>query len=147
MIKVFNRSHYEDVLIQWVHGWIDDKKRDLRIGSINAMEQLWQYDAHTTIVKFYMHISPEEQLKQLTERIEEPKKFWKHQDGDWEERKSWDKYREAYEYVINKSEVEWTILPCDQEWYRDYIAAKTIVDALEKLQLAFPPLVSEKFKK
>lgn len=147
MIKVFNRSHYEDILIQWVHGWIDDKKRDLRMNSINAFEELLQYDAKTTIIKFYMHISPEEQLKQLTERVEDPKKYWKHNDGDWEERKLWDKYRDAYEYAINKSAVEWTILPCDQEWYRDYIAAKTVCETLENMKLTLPPLVSELFKK
>jgi PPK2 family polyphosphate:nucleotide phosphotransferase len=147
MVKVFNRSHYEDILIQWVHGWIDDKKRDLRMNSINAFEELLQYDAKTTIIKFYMHISPEEQLKQLTERIEDPKKYWKHNDGDWEERKLWDKYRDAYEYAINKSTVEWTLLPCDQEWYRDYVAAKTVCETLENMKLALPPLVSELFKK
>ena len=86
-VKVFNRSHYEDILIQWVHGWIDDKKRDLRMDAINSFEQLLQFDAHTTIIKFYMHISFDEQLKQLTQRIEDPKKYWKHNDGDWEERK------------------------------------------------------------
>lgn len=147
MVKVFNRSHYEDILIQWVHGWIDDKKRDLRMASINAFEQLLQYDAKTTIIKFYMHISPEEQLKQLTERVEDPKKYWKHNDGDWEERKLWDKYRDAYEYAINNSAVEWTILPCDQEWYRDYVAAKTVCETLENMKLTLPPLVSELFKK
>lgn len=146
-VKVFNRSHYEDILIQWVHGWIDDKKRERRMASINAFEELLQYDAKTTIVKFYMHISPEEQLKQLTERVEDTKKYWKHNDGDWEERKLWDKYREAYEYVLNESKIEWTILPCDQEWYRDYVAAKTVCEVLENMKMSLPPLVSELFKK
>ncbi len=147
MVKVFNRSHYEDILIQWVHEWIDDKKRDRRMASINAFEELLQYDANTTIVKFYMHISYEEQLKQLTERIEDPKKYWKHSDGDWEERKLWEKYREAYEYVIHKSSIPWTVLPCDQSWYRDYFAAKTVCEALENMKMTLPPLVTELFKK
>ena len=147
MVKVFNRSHYEDILIQWVHGWIDDKKRDRRMASINMFEELLQEDANTTVVKFYMHISQDEQLKQLTERVEDPKKYWKHNDGDWEERKLWDKYRDAYEYAINQSTIPWTVLPCDQNWYRDYVAAKTVCEALENMKMTLPPLVTELFKK
>lgn len=147
MIKVFNRSHYEDILIQHVHEWIDDKKRDMRMQSINVFEDLLQYDSNTTIVKFYMHMSEEEQLKQLTERIEDPKKYWKHRDADWEERKLWDKYREAYDYVLNNSTTPWTILPCDQEWYRNYIAAKTVCEALQQMKMKLPPLESDLFKK
>jgi PPK2 family polyphosphate:nucleotide phosphotransferase len=147
MIKVFNRSHYEDILIQYVHNWIDDDKRDFRMKSINAFEELLQNDGNTTIIKFYMHISQEEQLKQLTERVEEPKKYWKHSDQDWEERKLWDKYRDAYEYCLNESTIPWTILPCDQEWYRNYIAAKTVCEKLESLKMKLPPLNSELFKK
>lgn len=147
MVKVFNRSHYEDILIQWVHGWIDDEKRERRMANINSFEELLQDDTNTTVVKFYMHISYDEQLKQLTERIEDPKKYWKHSDGDWEERKFWDKYREAYEYAINKSSIPWTVLPCDQDWYRDYIAAKTVCEALENMKMTLPPLVTELFKK
>ena len=147
MIKVFNRSHYEDILIQYVHGWIDDEKREKRMKSINKFEETLQYDANTSIIKFYMHISQEEQLKQLNERIEEPKKQWKHSDQDWEERKLWDKYRDAYEFAINESSIPWTILPCDQEWYRNYIAAKTVYETLDKLKMKMPALDSLLFKK
>ena len=147
MIHVFNRSHYEDILIQYVHSWIDDEKRERRMKSINAFEETLQNDGNTTIIKFFMYMSPEEQLKQLTERIDEPKKYWKHNDGDWEERKLWDKYMKAYEYAINSSSIPWTILPCDQEWYRNYVAAKTIYDTLESLKMKLPPLTSVLFKK
>lgn len=147
MIHVFNRSHYEDILIQYVRGWIDDEKRERRMKSINVFEETLQYDANTTIIKFFMYMSEEEQLKQLTERIEEPKKYWKHSDGDWEERKLWDKYMKAYEYILNSSVIPWTILPCDQEWYRNYVAAKTICDKLESLKMKLPDLTSELFKK
>ncbi len=147
MIKVFNRSHYEDILIQYVHGWINDEKRSLRMKSINAFEELLQYDNNTIIFKFYMHMSPEEQLKQLQERIDEPKKYWKHNDGDWEERKHWEEYMAAYEYVINNSSIPWTVLPCDNEWYRNYVAAKTIYEKLESLKMKLPPLTSSLFKK
>ncbi len=145
IIQVFNRSYYEDILIHWVHGWIDDARRDARIKHINAFENLLIEEANTTIVKFYMHISFEEQEKQLTERVEEAHKFWKHNDGDWEERKLWDKYRSAYEFALNKSELAWTILPCDQEWYRDYVAAKTILDTLKHMNPQFPALKSSLF--
>jgi PPK2 family polyphosphate:nucleotide phosphotransferase len=145
MVKIFNRSHYEDILIQYVHGWIDDKKREKRMASINAFEEMLQYDANTVIVKFYMHMSQDEQQKQLMERVEDPKKYWKHSDGDWEERKYWDKYMEAYEYVLNNSTTPWHILPCDQEWYRNYVAAKTVCDMLENLNLDYPPLNSQLF--
>ncbi len=147
LIRVFNRSHYEDILIQYVHEWIDDDKRARRMKSINSFEETLKYDNNTTILKFYMHMSPEEQLKHLTERIEEPKKYWKHNDGDWEERKLWDKYMEAYEYAINNSVIPWTILPCDNEWYRDYLVAKTICESLEELKMKLPNLTSTMFKK
>jgi PPK2 family polyphosphate:nucleotide phosphotransferase len=147
MIQVFNRSHYEDILIHYVHDWIDDDKRDRRMKSINAFEETLRDDNDTIILKFYLHISEEEQKVRLTERIENPKKFWKHNDGDWEERKLWDKYRDAYEYAINESTIPWHIIPCDQEWYRDYVAAKILLETLEGLKLKFPPLVSELFKK
>ncbi len=146
IIKVFNRSHYEDILIQYVHGWIDDDKREKRMAAINAFEECLQNDSSTTVIKCFMHISPEEQLKKLTERTQNPKKFWKHNDSDWEERKSWDKYTEAYEYAINNSKIPWHFIPCDQEWYRDYSVAKVLKEALENLKMKMPPLSSELFE-
>ncbi len=140
MIHIFNRSHYEDVLIQRVHGWIDEKTVDLRFDSINAFEKLLQYGANTTIFKFYLHLSYEQQELELKERLEEPDKFWKHNDNDWKERERWDDYRKAYQDVIDRSEVPWHIVPVDKRWYRDYIVAKTMVEQLEKLDLEYPPL-------
>src|SRR5690606_37577030 len=101
-IMVFVRSHYEDILIQRVHNWIDMERVEKRMASINAFENLITYDNNTTVLKFYLHISPERQLEKLQERIDVPEKNWKHNDGDWEERKHWDKYMEAYEYAINE---------------------------------------------
>jgi PPK2 family polyphosphate:nucleotide phosphotransferase len=146
-INVFVRSHYEDILIQYVHGWIDAAKRDRRMKSINAFEELLVQDNNTTVLKFFLHISPEEQLEKLQERVDNPKKQWKHNDGDWEERKLWAQYQEAYEYAINNSNIPWHIIPADQEWYRDYVAAKIFFEALEALPLSYPPLVSERFPK
>lgn len=137
-IGIFVRSHYEDVLIQRVHGWIDAEKVEKRIAAINAFENLLQFDNQTLILKFFLNISKEEQEEQLKERIEDPTKRWKHNDGDWEERKLWDKYMEAYENVLNKSEIEWTIVPVDKRWYRDYVVSKRVCEALEALNLSYP---------
>jgi PPK2 family polyphosphate:nucleotide phosphotransferase len=139
-LAIFNRSHYEDILIQWVHNWIDDTRREQRMNAINAFETLLEQDNNTHIFKFYMHISYEEQEKQLRQRMEDPAKFWKHNPGDWEERKLWPRYMEAYEYAINQSVVPWHICPVDNRWYRNYFIAKTIVEALDKLHMKMPPL-------
>jgi polyphosphate kinase 2 (PPK2 family) len=139
-IAIFNRSHYEDILIQRVHGWIDEKRVAQRMKAINAFEELLQFDSNTHVFKFYMHISREEQEQQLRERIEDPEKYWKHNPGDWKEREHWDKYMAAYEYAINESSIPWHICPVDKRWYRDYFIAKTLVDALEKLDMKYPAL-------
>lgn len=138
MTTIFNRSHYEDILIQRVHGWIDMERVEKRMAAINAFEDLIQFDNNTLVFKFYMHISHEEQGIQLQQRLDDPAKFWKHNDNDWEERKLWDKYMEAYEYAINKSTTPWYICPVDNRWYRDYFMAKTLVEGLEKLDMKLP---------
>jgi len=140
MIHVFNRSHYEDVLIQRVHGWIDEERVDRRINAINAFEELLQYDNYTQVLKFYLHISKEQQYEELMERKVEPDKFWKHNDGDWKERERWDDYRRCYEDVINRSTIPWHIIPVDQRWYRDYLISQIILERLEELPLAYPGL-------
>ena len=144
-VVIFNRSHYEDILIQYVHGWIDSKKRDLRMSAINAFEELLINDNDTQIIKFFLHISPEKQVEKLQERIDDPKKRWKHNDGDWEERKLWTQYMEAYEYAINNSIVPWQIIPVDHQWYRDYLAAKCVRDTLKSFKMTYPPLNSKMF--
>lgn len=143
-LTIFNRSHYEDILIQRVHKWIDMERVEKRMAAINAFEELLQFDNNTVIFKFFMHISKEEQEAQLRERLEDPSKFWKHNDGDWEERKHWDEYMRAYEYAINNSVVPWHICPVDKRWYRDYVIAKTLVEGLEKLNMQLPPMPKKK---
>jgi len=138
MLTIFNRSHYEDVLVQRVHKWIDMTRVEKRMAAINAFEELLEFDNNTLIFKFYMHISKEEQEIQLQQRLDDQTKFWKHNDGDWEERKHWDAYMTAYEYAINESSVPWHICPVDNRWYRDYFIAKTMVAALEKLNMQLP---------
>lgn len=143
MIQIFNRSHYEDILIQRVHGWIDDERAAKRMKAINAFEELLAFDNHTVIFKFYLHISYDQQEKELKERIKERDKNWKHNPNDWKEREQWDKYRRYYEYAINNSDIPWTVVPVDERWYRNYIVAKTIVRELEKLNMEYPPLPGE----
>lgn len=143
-ISVFIRSHYEDVLVQRVNKWIDEDKAAFRMQAINNFEELLQKDNDTIIVKFYMHLSKDRQLEKLEERIHEPEKYWKHNDGDWETRKQWDAYIDAYEDVLNTcASPAWHIVPADQNWYRNYFIIKTVVETLEKLELEYPPLVTE----
>ena len=137
-IKIFNRSHYEDILVQRVHRWIDEERVEKRMAAINAFEELIVFDNNTTILKFYLHISEKEQKKQLQERIDEADKRWKHNDGDWKEREHWDEYMRCYEYAINQSNIPWTIVPVDERWYRDYIIAQKVCDAMEAMNLQYP---------
>ncbi len=139
-IQIFNRSHYEDILIQRVHNWIDADRVRMRMAAINSFEQLLEKDNRTRVVKFYMHISERKQEQKLRERIEQPTKNWKHNSGDWEERKHWSAYMEAYEYAIHESIIPWHIVPSDQRWYRDYVIAKTLVQIMESMDMSLPVL-------
>jgi PPK2 family polyphosphate:nucleotide phosphotransferase len=139
-IQIFNRSHYEDILIQRVHHWIDEDRVQKRMAAINAFEELLHFDNNTLVLKFYFHISKGYQLKQLKERIENPAKNWKHNPGDWEERKLWNEYMDAYEYAINNSAIPWHIVPVDDRWYRNYVIADIMVKELTKLNMKLPIL-------
>ena len=101
MIQVFNRSHYEDILVTRVHKWCDDKTAKKRMKAINDFEQLLQEHNNTHILKFYLHISPEEQHERLTERMKDPAKMWKYNEKDFEEAKLWDIYMQMYEDCFN----------------------------------------------
>ena len=139
-VAIWNRSHYEDVLIQRVHGWIDEAKVDARFAAINAFERNLQRDNNTIILKFLLHTSEEEQREQLMERLIERDKNYKHNAGDWAEREHWDEYRAAYDDVLRRSEVPWTIVPTDKRWWRDFIVAQAVKDALEGLGMEWPAL-------
>ena len=146
-IQIFNRSHYEDILIQRVHNWIDEERVRKRMDAINHFEELLKFDNNTTILKFYMHISRERQREKLQERIDVPRKNWKHNPKDWEEAELWDEYMRCYEDVINWSTHPWHIIPVDVRWYRDFVVAKIIVETLEGLNMQLPiiePAVTEK---
>ena len=139
-IHVFNRSHYEDILIQHVHSWIDDEKRDRRMRAINDFERLLVEDNNTIIIKCYLHISHERQHEKLVERQQEEDKFWKFNPADLEERQHWHKYMSAYEYALNQSDIPWHIIPSDSRTYRNYCCAKLICETLESLNMSWPPL-------
>ena len=146
-IKIFNRSHYEDVLIQRVHKWIDETTVKQRFDAINNFEKLLEQNG-TKILKFYMHISLDGQLANLEERKINPKKMWKHKDQDWEERKLWKDYMFAYEDVFkNCNKVEWIIIPTDQNWYKEYLIAQKVRDALKAMKLEYSKLVTNSTKK
>lgn len=139
-IMVFNRSHYEDILIQRVHKWIDMDRVEKRMNAINAFEELLEFDNDTKVLKFYMHISPDRQKEKLQERIDDPDKNWKHKPEDWEEREYWNEYIESYEYAINHSDIPWNVVPSDQRWYRNYFIAKIVLKTLESMHPEMPVL-------
>ncbi len=139
MIQIFNRSHYEDVLVTRVHGWCDDATAEKRFEAINAFESLLKQHNNTTILKFYLHISKEEQDERLQERIENEEKRWKYNKKDKEEAKLWDRYREMYHDVFEHCNVvPWTIVPADQNWYKEYLIAKTLVERMKALNMKYP---------
>ena len=141
MIQIFNRSHYEDILITRVHKWCDDKTARKRMKAINEWEELISKHNNTQILKFYLHISPEEQQQRLSERIKNPAKMWKYNANDFEEAKLWDIYMQVYEDCFeNCNVIPWAIVPSDQNWYKEYIIALTLRDTLEGLKMQYPGL-------
>jgi PPK2 family polyphosphate:nucleotide phosphotransferase len=139
MIHIFNRSHYEDVLITRVHGLIDDETAINRMKAINHFERMLEEHNSTLILKFYLHVSHKEQLSRLEERMDDPRKMWKYNVDDFKESKLWDTYRKYYEAVFdNCSDIPWHIVPSDQNWYKSYIVAQTLRKALKDLNMRFP---------
>lgn len=140
-IGIFNRSHYEDVLITRVHGLISDKVVKQRFGQIREFEELLS-ESGTVILKFFLHISKEEQKKRLEERINNLEKRWKFNTGDLEERKLWENYQNAFEAMLAATSTDaspWYIIPANHKWYRNLIIADRIVKALEDMKLKTPP--------
>jgi PPK2 family polyphosphate:nucleotide phosphotransferase len=141
MIQIFNRSHYEDILITRVHKWCDDETAEKRMNAINDFEKLLQQHNSTQILKFYLHISPEEQQERLQERIKDPRKQYKYNENDFVEAKLWDDYQRMYEDAFNNcNDVPWTIVPADQNWYKEYVIATTLIKTLKGLDMQYPGL-------
>jgi PPK2 family polyphosphate:nucleotide phosphotransferase len=141
MIQIFNRSHYEDILVTRVHKWCSDATAVKRMKAINDFEHLLQEHNNTHILKFYLHISPEEQHERLSERMKDPAKMWKYNEKDFEEAKLWDIYMQMYEDCFNNcNNPPWTIVPSDQNWYKEYIIAQSLHSLLKGLNMQFPGL-------
>jgi PPK2 family polyphosphate:nucleotide phosphotransferase len=132
MMTIFNRSHYEDVLVVRVHNLVPESAWRLRYDHINDFEQLLT-ESGTIVLKFFLHISREEQKERLEEREMETEKAWKLAAGDWRERERWDDYIEAYEEALERCSTErapWHIVPANKKWFRNLVVAQSIVDAL-----------------
>ncbi len=139
-IAIFNRSHYEDVLVVRVHSLVPEGRWRRRFDHINAFEKLLT-DEGTTILKFFLHISKDEQKERLQARLDEPHKHWKFSKGDLAERALWDTYIEAYEEAITRTSTEWApwyVIPADRKWYRNLAISTIIVDTLRGLGMQYP---------
>jgi PPK2 family polyphosphate:nucleotide phosphotransferase len=136
---IFNRSHYEDVLVVRVHKLVPEKDWKRRYEQINNFEKLLAEEG-TTILKFYLHISSEEQKKRLRARLEDPTKHWKFDPDDLKERQLWKEYMRAYEDVLEKTSTKyapWYIVPANKKWYRDLVMASVILETLKDLKMEY----------
>lgn len=141
-IAVFNRSHYEEVLIARVHKLVPEKLWAERYGFINEWENLIHTDSNTTILKFFLYISKDEQLRRFKERLDQPDRQWKISEADYKERDYWDAYIEAFEDAFakcSKSHAPRFIIPSNSKWFRNLAVAKIIADTLEAMDLKYPP--------
>jgi PPK2 family polyphosphate:nucleotide phosphotransferase len=140
-VAIFDRSHYEDVLIVRVHDLVDPARWKARYDHIRAFEQMLA-DEGTVIRKFFLHISRDEQARRLQARLDNPDKHWKFRVADLDERKLWDDYQEAYEEVVRETaapHAPWIVVPADKKWHRDLVICRTLVETLEDLDLRYPP--------
>ena len=141
-IGIFNRSHYEDVLITLVHDLISAKTATQRHNQIKEFEELLT-ESGTAIVKCFLHISKDEQRERLEARVRDPEKRWKWNAGDLEERTYWDDYIKAFEHVIaatSTAQAPWYIVPANHKWYRNLVVANIVVQTLEAMKLTSPPV-------
>ena len=139
-IVVFNRSHYEDVLVVKVHQLVPDKQLERRYDHINAFEQML-VDEGTTIIKLFLHISPEEQAARLQERLDDPSKRWKFRKADLDERARWEDYRQAYQTMLQRTSTPaapWYVVPADRNWFRNLVVAEILVQTLEGFEMTYP---------
>jgi PPK2 family polyphosphate:nucleotide phosphotransferase len=139
-IGIFNRSHYEDVLVTRVYGSIPEHVWLARYGLINAFEEQLTHGG-TTIVKFFLHISRKEQRKRFEERLQEPDKRWKFRHGDLDDRARWDEYQKAYQEAISATSTgyaPWYVIPADRKWYRNWAVSSVLVETLEAMDPQYP---------
>jgi PPK2 family polyphosphate:nucleotide phosphotransferase len=140
-IAIFNRSHYEDVLVTRVHKIIDKANWTDRYQRIRDFEALL-VENKTTILKFFLHISKEEQLARFEQRLDDPARNWKISNADYSERELWDDYVDAFEDAIeatSTADAPWYVIPSNHKWFRNLAISQIIADTIEELKLAFPP--------
>lgn len=140
-IAIFNRSHYEDVLVVRVEGLVPEERWRRRFEHIVDFERMLA-DEGTTIVKFFIHISPDEQRERLQARLDDSSKQWKFSMGDLETRRKWDEYQAAYAEMLSRTSTDtapWYVVPGDRKWYRKLVIGGIMLDLLGSLDLAFPP--------
>ncbi len=138
MIEVFNRSYYEDILVPVMNNTISKEELKQRYDLINALERHLE-SSGVHILKFFLHVSQEEQQIRIKERLTQPHKKWKYDPGDESVAEHWDEYAALYDRVMDKTnDVEWKIIPADKRWYRNFAVAKILTEHLESLHLEFP---------
>ena len=140
-VTIFNRSHYEDVLVVRVHGLAPEKVWSKRYDQINDFEQLISTENNTTILKFFLHISKDEQLGRFKKRLDDPARQWKISESDYKERGYWGDYTEAFEDVLTKTSTEhapWFIIPSNHKWFRDLSISQIITRTMEEMNMQLP---------
>jgi PPK2 family polyphosphate:nucleotide phosphotransferase len=139
-VVIFNRSHYEDVLVAKVHNLVPEDHLVKRYQQLNSFEHFLT-DNDTHVLKFFLHISKEEQLRRFKRRLDDPKRHWKISGADYKERKYWDAYTEAYQEALSRCSTErapWFVIPSDCKWFRNLAVARIVVDYLEGLKIRHP---------
>lgn len=140
-VAVFNRSHYEDVLVVRVHDLVPKHVWKQRYDFINDWERLLVDEKNTTILKFFLYISKDEQLSRFKDRLDDPARQWKISDSDYSERKLWDKYIDAFETAISKCSTKhapWFVIPANHKWFRNLAVSEIVVRAMEDMNLSLP---------
>jgi PPK2 family polyphosphate:nucleotide phosphotransferase len=147
ILQVFVRSHYEDILVPTVEGFIPPEIIEKRYDLINDFEILLEQNG-TKVVKFLMAVSEEQQKERLTERITNPEKHWKHNDGDWDTLKKREQYLKVYQEIFTRcNQIPWYVLPSDKNWQKNWVAAGILLKALKEMNLQWPALETEIFRK
>ncbi len=139
-IVIFNRSHYEDVLVVRVHELVPESVWSKRYHHMNEFEHMLA-DEGTTILKFFLNIDLKEQAGRFLARVEDPTKQWKFNPGDLDERARWDDYQKAYEDVLNKTSTDWApwyIIPSNKKWYRNWLISKIVIKTLKDMKMQYP---------
>jgi PPK2 family polyphosphate:nucleotide phosphotransferase len=140
-VAIFNRSHYEDVLVVRVHELVPEKLWSKRYDEINEFEKLIAKQNNTTVLKFFLHISREEQLARFAKRLDDPARQWKISESDYKERDYWGDYTEAFEDVLNKTSTQcapWFVIPSNHKWFRDLAVSQIIARTMEDMDMQFP---------